>query len=121
MDRPGRLPAPKNCTYHGKRLTRAGDMAMPVKTRQRAEDKNDGEIGNLLQRVVTVKAVRLGRQMKRRVMHERVPGLQEDEWRSRHDALPLVRTEEHGNEDNARNDEAVHVDEVPNPRSEERR
>jgi len=48
-------------------------------------------------------------------VHERVPGLLQNERRSRYDAGPLVRAEEHRDEDNARRDEAVHIDEVPGP------
>ena len=53
MERADCLP-PNSFAYQWKRLTAAGDMAIPVRMASRAENKDDGEIGDLLQRVVAV-------------------------------------------------------------------
>src|SRR5690348_2968812 len=83
---------------------------------QRTEDENDGEIGNLLQRVIAIEAVRLRRQIKRGIVDEGAPGLEENQRRSWNDALPLVRAEEQSDENDAGGDEAMHVNKMPNPR-----
>ncbi len=117
VDGPGRLPAAKDprvpgkMVHHGRRHGDAGSNG------QRAEDKDDCEIRNLLQGVVAIKPVRLRRQMKCCVVHEGVPRLQEHERRSGHNAPPLLGIEEHDDEKNARDDEPVNVDEVPDPRN----
>jgi len=49
------------------------------------------------------------------VVYPRVPCLQEDERRSWHNSPPLLGVEEHDDEENASDDEAVNVDEVPKP------
>ena len=113
----GRLPATKDPRVPRKAIHHGGRHGDPGKNRQRAEDKDDGEIGDLLQCVVAIKPVRFRGQVKRRVVHPRVPCLQEDERRSRHNTPPLLGIEEHDDEENAGDDEAVHVDEVPNPRN----
>src|SRR5690242_1527730 len=55
--------------------------------------------------------------MKRRVVDPGVPRLQKYEWRRWHNAPPLLGVEQHDDEDNSSNDEAVHIDEVPYPRN----
>ena len=55
--------------------------------------------------------------MKCGVVHEGVPRLQEHERRSGHNPPPLLGIEQHDDEHNARDDEPVNVDEVPDPRN----
>ena len=117
VDRSGRLPAAKDARIPGKAINNGWRHGDPCKNRQGAKDKDDGEIGNLLQCVVAVKPVGFCGQMKSRIVHPRVPCLQENERRSGHDAPPLLRVKEHDDEENASDDEAVNVDEVPNPRN----
>ena len=117
VDGSGRLPAAKDPRVPGKAIHHGGRHGDASKNRQGAEDKDDGEIGNLLQCVVAIKPIRFCRQMKRRVVHPRVPCLQENERRSGHNTPPLLGIEEHNDEENAGDDEAVNVDEVPNPRN----
>ena len=116
MERADCLP-PKSLRVPGKAIhhcRRHGDAGA---NGQGAEDKDDGEIGNLLQGVVAVKPVGLRRQMECRVVYPGVPCLQQHQRRSGHDPPPLLGIEEHDDEENARDDEAVNVDEVPNPRN----
>jgi len=58
VDRSGRLPATKDPRVPGKAIHHCGRHGDPRKNRQRAEDKDDGEIGNLLQCVVAIKPIR---------------------------------------------------------------
>jgi len=75
VDRSGRLPPTKGARVPGEAIHHSGGHGDPCKNRQRAEDKDHGEVGNLLQCVVAIKPVRFGRQVKRRVVHPRVPCL----------------------------------------------
>jgi len=75
VDRSGRLPPAKDARVPGKAIHDSGRHGDPCKNRQRAEDKDDCEIGNLLQCVVVIKPVRFCRQVKRRVVHPSVPCL----------------------------------------------
>ena len=112
-----RLPAAEQLRVPGEVIhhrRRHGDAG---KNRQGTEDEDDGEVSDLLQGVVAVKAVGLGRQMKRGVVDPGIPCLQDDRGRSGHQTPPLVGGEEHGDEVHAAEDEAMHVDEVPDARN----
>ena len=50
-------------------------------------------------------------------MHPCVPGLQEHDGGSGYKPPPLFRIKEHDDEENAGEDESMHVDEVPDPRN----
>ena len=117
VDGPGRLPAAKDPRVPGKAVHHGGRHGDTGGDGQRAEDKEDREIGNLLQGVVAIEPVRLRRHVKCGVVYEGVPRLQEHERRSGHNPPPLLGIEEHDGEHNARDDEAVNVDEVPDPRN----
>ena len=115
VDGPRRLPSAKDTRVPRKSVHNCRRHGDACEDRQRTEDKDNGEISDLLQCVVPVKPVWLLRQMKRSVVHPRVPCLQEDKRRSRHNAPPLLCVKEHTDENNTGNDKAVNVDEVPNP------
>ena len=114
MERADCLP-PKAFAYQGKRFTKAGDMAIPVRMASGPKTKNDGKIGDLLQRVVAIVAVKLRRQVERRIVDPCIPGLQQHERRLRNESPPLVRLEEHDDEQDARDYEPVNVEEMPQP------
>src|SRR5215469_1546421 len=113
IDRAPCLP-PNIRVYRGKRFTRAGDIAKPVRMEVGAIMKMVAKY-KLLQRVVPVKTVRLGRQLKIRVVDESVPGLNEHRPRSRHQALPLFAREQSAHKEYAGQDEPIDVDEMPAP------
>ncbi len=117
VDGPGRLPAAKDPRIPGKAIHHSGRHGDTSSDGQRAENKEDCEVSNLLQGIVAIEPVRLRRHVKSGVVYEGVPRLQEHERRSRHNPPPLLGIEQHHGEDNARDDEAVNVDEVPDPRN----
>ncbi len=90
-----------------------GRHGEPRRDRQRTHDEDHPEIGQLLKRVVPVVAVGFRRKVKIGVVHERAPGLNEHGSRGGHQPLPLGRAEQQADEDHAREDEAVHIQEVP--------
>ncbi len=59
--------------------------------RHRSDGKHHAGVSQLLQRVVAVKAIRLDRQMKRRVMHHHAPSVDESLDVSRQQSAPLPR------------------------------
>ena len=90
MDRADCLP-PKMLRVPGKAIHHRRRHRNTGQDRQRAEDKHDSEIRDLLQRVVAIEAIRFRRQMKSRVVHPGVPCLQEHGRRSGHDAAATAR------------------------------
>ena len=85
---------------------------MPVRIAIGPNTKNT-EVRDLLQRVVAVEPIRLGRKMKRDVMNPGVPRLTEHHWRRRDDTPPLVGGKKQCPEHDPGDDESVNVDEVP--------
>ena len=67
----------------------------------------------MLQGVISVKAVELLREMEGGVMHPGIPRLQQNERRLWHETTPLLRIEEHDDEEKASNNEPVHIEEMP--------
>jgi len=55
-----------------------------------AENKDDGEIRDLLQRVVAVKSIELSRQVECRIVYPGVPGLQQHQRRLGYEPPPLL-------------------------------
>src|SRR5260370_10459859 len=104
---PKELRVPRKAIRHGRRHGNAGQNG------QNAKYKNDGKISTLLQRVVAVKTVWLGRQVKRRVVYPGVPGLKEYYRRRWHKTPPLVRGEQHGDEENTADGESMNTNEIP--------
>ena len=97
-------------TEHGekvngaRRLPAAEELRVPVKpidgSRRHgdtgedcrwAENKDDGEIRDLLQRVVAVKSIELSRQVECRIVYPGIPGLQQNQRRLGYEAPPLFR------------------------------
>ena len=108
-----RLPAAKQLRVPVEAIDcsrRHGDTGQD---RQRAEDKDDGEIGDLLQRVVAVKSIELRRKVERRIVYPCVPGLQQHKRRLGNEPPPLLGIEQHDDEEETREDEAVNVEKVP--------
>src|ERR1035437_7429227 len=58
--------------------------------------------------------------MKCCVMHPCVPCLQKHDGRRRHQTAPLFGVKKHDDKENAGDDKAVDIDEVPNPRDTDR-
>ena len=86
MNRSGGLPAAEEPRVPGKAIHDRRRHRDTGQDRERAEDKDHGEIRDLLQRVVAIESVRLGRQVKRGVMDPGVPCLAE------HDAAMSERS-----------------------------
>ena len=107
---PKMLRIPGEVIHHRGRHGDAGE------DRQRPEDEDHREVGDLLQCVVAVKAIGLGRQMEGGVVDPGIPRLQNHGGRGGDQALPLLSGAEHGDEVDAAKDEAMHVDEVPHAR-----
>ena len=83
------------------------------RNRQRTHQEHHAEIGQLLQRVVPVIAVRFRRKVEIGIVHEGAPCLNEYGSRGRHEPLPLGCAEQQADEDQARDDESVDIQEVP--------
>src|SRR5664280_2411097 len=120
VDGTGRLPAAKDPSIPGEMIHHSWRHRDASQNGQRAEYKNDREIGNLLQSIVSVESVRLRRQMKCRVMRPGVPCLQKHERRRGHQTSPLFGVKEHDDEENTCDDKSVDIDEVPDPRDTDR-
>ncbi len=83
--------------------------------RQRRHDEDRREIHQLLERVVSVEAVRLRRQMEIRVADERVPRLHEDAPRRRHQPHPLIAGQQPAHKEESGEHESVDVQKMPAP------
>jgi len=81
---------------------------------ERAKDENNSEVGDLLESVVAIETIWLGRKAEGRVVDKNVPSLEKNEARSRDDASPLLGGEQHDDEKDASDDEAMDINEVPN-------
>ena len=113
VDRARSLPAAEDlriqreAVHQGRRHRHTGE------DRQRSHDENRGEVGKLLQSVVTVKAVRLRREVEVGIKNKGVPCLHEDSRGGRHQPFPLRAGQKADDEEDTRQDKAIDRDEVP--------
>src|ERR1039458_9662367 len=108
-----RLPAAKELRIPGEAIHCGGRHGDTGQDGQRAEDKDEGKIDDLLQRVVAVVSVELRRQVESRIVHPGVPGLQRHERGLWNDPPPLLSTKKHDDENNAREDEPINIEKMP--------
>ena len=87
----------------------------PGQDRQGCQDEHHGEVGQLLERVVAVEAVRLRRQVEGGVVDEDGPGVGHDLPGGRHQSPPLPGAEQQDHEDQAVAHPEQHAEEVPVP------
>ncbi len=107
------MPAAKELRIPGEAIHSSGRHGDTGQDGQWAEDKDDGKVGDLLQRVVAVESVELRRQVECRIVYPGIPGLQQHERRLWNEPPPLLRIEEHDDEEDARDDEPVDVEKMP--------
>ena len=81
--------------------------------RQWGHDEHGGEVGDLLQGVITVEAVWLRRKVEVGIENKSVPRLHEDTRRSRHQPLPLRAGQKPNDEEDSGQHKAIDRDEVP--------
>src|SRR5215472_15229119 len=115
MDRSRALPTSEYSRVPRKAVYQGWGHRQARQDGSRSHNENGREVRKLLQRVVPVKTVRLGRQLKIRVVDESVPGLNEHRPRSRHQAVPLFAREQSAHKEYAGQDEPIDVDEMPAP------
>jgi len=108
-----RLPAAKQLGVPVEAVDGGGRHGDAGEDSQRAGDKHDGEIGDLLQRVIAVESVEFRRQVAGGVVDPCVPCLQQHQSRLGHKPPPLLGVEEHGYQEDAGDNESVNVEEVP--------
>src|SRR6185437_8292734 len=116
MNGPGRLPAAEDARVPGEAVDYGWRHCNSCSNRERTKNQDHGEVGNLLQGVVAVKPIWLRRQMQGSVMDPHVPALQKHKRGGGHNAPPLLGGKQQTDENNSCDDEAMHVDEVPDAR-----
>jgi hypothetical protein len=109
------LPAAKQLRIPVKVIDCCGRHGNTSEDCRWAENEDDAEIGDLLQRVVTIKSIELSWQVECRIVYPGVPGLQQHQWRLGYEPPPLLAIEEHDDKEESRDNEAVDVEKVPTP------
>ena len=98
MERAADLPIPRQLRVPWKTRRQRRRHRRPRRDCQRRQDEHHHKIGQLLQRVVLVEAIRLRRHVQGGVVNKHRPGVWDDVPRVRHQAPPLRREHQQNHE-----------------------